>query len=72
MDGRWRNVYGQIKRGPKFTRFAIQVELSNGLIATRVVSIGNHELETSRVDCYKWVLNGIVRDLDKQVVAHSR
>lgn len=72
MDGRWKNVFGRIEKGKKFTRFELEVELSNGLKAFRRVTVGNHELLYSRINMYKWVLDGMIRSLEPQVCGDSR
>lgn len=67
MKGTWgRRVYGSVRKGPKFTRFVISIELANRVTAYESMYITNKQLEL-QPRIYGWTLDELTRRLEKRV-----
>lgn len=64
-EGRWgRRVYGRIQRGPKYTRFHLEMTMHNDLVIQRDVIVPNCDMEVSGV--YKFTLDTMTREIEAQ------
>jgi len=67
MKGTWgRRVFGTVSRGPRTTRFHLEVRIRNGLVVTRDKIVSNIELEAFP-KLYGFVLDEMVYHIDQQV-----
>lgn len=71
MRGTWgRRVFGRVERGPKFTRFHLEVEVAE-MLAERGWVVSNDELER-QPDLYGWVLDMLTDNIGAQLLSHHK
>lgn len=65
MEGRWgRRVFGRIQKGRKYTRFYLEITVSNGLVIYRQIMVPNHELR-GFPGAYKFTLDKMTYELEQ-------
>lgn len=72
MQGTWgRRVFGVVVKGPKFTRFRLEVKLDNGATISSNIVVPNNELEQFD-KLYGYTLNEMVKSLDQRIKERSQ
>jgi hypothetical protein len=67
MEDRWgRRVYGKVQRGPKYTRFRIEIELANQCVFHETHIQANDQLDRYP-KLYGWTLDLMTEKLIKRV-----
>jgi len=72
MKGTWgRRVYGSVKKGAKYTRFRLEITLTNDCVFNETQLVPNDELEQYPT-LYKWTLDNMTEKLIKRVEARPQ
>jgi hypothetical protein len=67
MQGTWgRRVFGTVKRGPKYTRFRLEVKLDNGCTIYETQHVNNNELELFE-GLYSFMLDEMTYRLEERI-----
>lgn len=71
MKGTWgKRVFGWVRRGQKYTRFYISVDLDSGLTVYRTKVVENDQLDRANFNLYGYTLDKMVEEIDKNL--HER
>lgn len=67
MKGTWgRRVFGTVEKGPKNTRFHLEIAIDNGSFIEEIVVVTNLELECFR-KLYGFILDRMTTRLEKRL-----